>query len=43
MNDVADVDLADAGHAGNGRSQARVAELDVGLVDLRLVGLDGRL
>ena len=43
MNDVADVDLADAGDAGNGRGQARIAELDVGLVDLRLVGLHGGL
>src|SRR6185436_257538 len=43
MNHVADIDLADTGDAGNGRSQARIAELDVGLVDLRLVGLDGRL
>ena len=31
MDYVADIDLPDAGDAGNGRCQARVAELDVGL------------
>ena len=43
MDDVADVDLADAGHAVDRRSQSRVAELHLRGFDQRLVGLDRRL
>ena len=43
MDDVADVDLAHAGDARDRRRQPRIAKLDVGLFDQRLVGLDGIL
>ena len=43
VEDVADVDLPDAGNAGDWRRQARVAELNFGFVDLRLIRLDGGL
>ena len=42
-DDVADVDLTNAGDAVDRRRQARVAELHLGGVDQRLVGLDRRL
>ena len=43
MDDVADVDLPDAGHAIDRRGQPGIAELDLGLLDHRLVGLDRAL
>src|SRR5215831_8735819 len=43
MNDVPDVDLPDAGHAVDRRGQSRVAEVDAGGLDDRLVGLHHRL
>ena len=43
MNDIAHVDLTDAGDAIERRRQTRVAELYVGSVDERLIGLDGIL
>src|SRR4029077_2562844 len=42
-DDVADVDLADAGHTIDRRSQPRVAELYIRGFDERLVTLDSRL
>ena len=43
VDDVADVDLTDAGDAIDRRGQARVAELNVRGVDQRLIGFDGAL
>ena len=43
MDDVAQVDLADADDAVDRRRQSRVAELNVGGIDQRLIGFDGVL
>ena len=43
MDDVADIDLTDADDAVDRRSQPRVAELNVGGIDERLIGFDGVL
>ena len=43
VHDVAGIDQAHAGHAVDGRRDARVVEVQVGGVDLRLVGLHLRL